>query len=204
MTKPKKIIETIEEIEQDLGPIDLAILNAGIYKGEHAENFTAANFKKHFDVNVLGVGNCIEPILQKFLNRRYGHIAITASVAGYRGLPNSISYSATKAALINMAESLAIELKDTAIKVQVICPGFVRTPLTDKNDFDMPMLMEVDKAAEKLVEGLRSNRFEIVFPWQFCWMLKFLQLLPHKLYIWLAYKLKQKKLSEKAETKKKA
>lgn len=200
VTKPKKVAEIIDQIEHDLGPIDMAILNAGTYDGENVDEFTAARFKKHFDVNVLGVGNCLEPLLTKFLNRRYGHIAITSSVAGYRGLPRSLSYSATKAALINLAESLAIELYKSNIKVQVICPGFVKTPLTDQNDFEMPMLMEVDDAAEKLVEGLKSYRFEINFPWTFALMLKTLKLLPAKLYFMLAYKIKEKRM--KADSKK--
>ena len=209
VTKPKKMAELVDKIEKDLGPIDMAILNAGTFVGDHVEEFNTPNFKKHFDVNVLGIGNCLEPLLKKFLDRKYGHIAITSSVAGYRGLPRSISYSATKAALINMAESLAIELYDTNIKVQVICPGFVRTPLTDKNDFEMPMLMEVDEAAEKMVEGLKSNKFEITFPWSFALMLKSFKFLPDKMYFWLAHKAKEKRLSktkeeESAETKKKA
>ncbi len=196
VTKPKKVIELIDQIEKDLGPIDMAVLNAGTYNGESVEEFTAANFKKHFDVNVIGVGNCLEPLLNKFLDRRNGHIAITSSVAGYRGLPQSISYSATKSALINLAESLAIELYKSNIKIQVICPGFVKTPLTDKNDFDMPMLMEVDVAADKLVEGLKSNSFEINFPWSFALMLKTLKFLPAKLYFMLAYKIKEKRMKE--------
>ncbi len=192
VTKPKIINDLINQIESDLGPIDLAILNAGMYEGENARNFTAANLKKHFEINVLGVGNCLEPILKKFLERRTGHIAVTASVAGYRGLPNALAYSATKAALINMTESLAIDLHGTNIKVQVICPGFVKTPLTDEADFDMPMVMEVEDAAEKLVAGLKSSCFEINFPWIFALMLKTLKFLPARLYIWLGSKLKDK------------
>ena len=98
-----------------------------------------------------------------------------------------------------MAESLAIELYKTNIKIQVICPGFVKTPLTDKNDFDMPMIMEVDKAAEELVAGLKSSRHEIIFPWPFARFLKLLQLLPYKPYIWLLSKVKEKRLQEKKE-----
>ncbi len=204
VTKPKNIADLIDTIEQELGPIELAVLNAGIYNEDTAKTFTASSLKKHFEVNVFGVAHCLEPLLKKFLERKYGHIAITASFTGYRGLSGAISYSASKAALINLAESLAIELKDTGIQVQVICPGFIKTPMTDKNKFDMPLLMEVDKAAEELVEGLHSKRFEIIFPWMFCRFAKLLQLLPHRLYIWLIHKLANKFFAKSAQTKKKA
>jgi short-subunit dehydrogenase len=200
VTKPKKMEELVEQIEKDLGPIELAIFNAGTYEGDHFEDFTATRFKKHFEVNVLGVANCLEPIKNKFLDRKSGHIAIMASIAGYRGLPFSISYGATKAALNNMAEALAIETYGTNIKVQVINPGFVRTPLTDQNDFYMPMRMEPEKAAEKLVAGLKSRRFEIMFPWPFCMLTKIIGWLPDMLYIpMMAQAKKQKKAKSKTE-----
>jgi short-subunit dehydrogenase len=192
ITKPKEIAAVIDSIETELGPIQLALLNAGTYTPDTAEDFTAQNFKKHVEVNLIGTANCLEPILKRFLDRGAGHIALTASVAGYRGLPKSLSYGATKAALNNLAEALAIELHGTDIKVQVINPGFVKTPLTDQNDFDMPMIMEVDKAADKLVQGLKSSWFEITFPWMFCRLVKLTQALPYPAYFALAHKLKEK------------
>ena len=188
VTKPKIMAELVETIEQDLGPIQLALLNAGILAEDGAENFTAATLKKQFDVNVLGVGNCLEPILKKFRDRRYGHIAITASVAGYRGVKGMMSYSATKAALINLAEGLAIETEGSGIKVQVICPGMINTPMTKDLGFPKKFVMEPEAAAEKLVAGLKSRVFEIIFPWHFCLAMKLPALLPHRLYIWLAHK----------------
>lgn len=182
VTDKEACAKTVQMIQNDLGSLDLVLLNAGTYKPDTLNNFDADTFKNHFDINVIGVGNCIDPVLKSMRGKGQGHIAIVASVAGYRGLPRSLSYGPTKAALINMAEALAIECLDTDIKVQVICPGFVRTPLTDQNDFKMPMLMEVEDAANKLIEGLKSNRFEITFPWAFAFMLKILGMLPNKTY----------------------
>ena len=182
VTNADEMSALVDKIESDIGPIKMAVLNAGLFTPDYIEDFTADNFAKHMDVNVKGTGNCAAPIMQKFLTRRQGHLAITASVAGYRGLPRAISYSASKAALLAMAESIAVECHDMNIKVQVISPGFVKTPMTDQNDFEMPMIIEVEEAADALVKGLKSNRFEISFPFTFCLMMKFLKFLPAKLY----------------------
>lgn len=183
VTDLKAMSAIADAIEVEQGIIDIALLNAGTYFPDTDESFTADSFKKTFDVNVNGMANCVEPLLKKFRVRRAGHIAIVASVAGYRGLPRSLSYGATKAALINFAEALYIESKDAGIKVQVINPGFVKTPLTDTNDFEMPMLMPVEDAAKALIKGIHSNKFEITFPWQFALILKTIGLLPNKLYL---------------------
>lgn len=193
VTKPKKMTEIVEQIEKDLGPLHLVILNAGTYFPDSAEDLKAAAFKKIYEVNVFGAVNALEPALAKMKERGQGHIAIMASVAGYRGLPRSLAYGSSKAALNNFTEALAGELRGTGIKVQVINPGFVKTPLTDKNDFPMPMRIEVDEAAEKLVNGLNSSRFEINFPWLFCFLLKFFgRITPNKLYIWVLSKMKDR------------
>ncbi len=105
-----------------------------------------------------------------------------ASVAGYRGLPTAAAYGASKAALINLCESLWLDLKGSGIRLQVINPGFVRTPLTEKNDFKMPALIEPDEAAERILKGLLSDRFEITFPKRFVYLLKLLRILPYRWY----------------------
>jgi NADP-dependent 3-hydroxy acid dehydrogenase YdfG len=180
LSRMKLIVETIES---HYGVINLAILNAGTYIADPIENFSAANFKTQIDLNLTGTANCIEAIIPKFITRRSGHLAIVASVAGYRGLPKSLSYGPSKAALINMTEALAIEGKRHNIKVQLINPGFIKTPLTAKNDFPMPFLMDVNDAATILVRELSSSRFEITFPKVFSYLLKFIGLLPTRLYI---------------------
>jgi short-subunit dehydrogenase len=173
----------VHEIEQKYGGLDMAILNAGTYIADPITEFTAENFKNQVDLNLSGTANCLEAILPSMIKRGAGHIALVASVAGYRGLPRSLSYGPTKAALINMAEALAIEGRDHNIKVQVINPGFVKTPLTDKNKFPMPFLISADEAAEHIAKGLQSRRFEITFPFVFAALLKIIGLLPADLYI---------------------
>ncbi len=186
VTDPAAMTNIVADIENRLGPIDLAVLNAGTYLPDGLEDFNVTRFHRQYDVNVNGTANALAPVLERFRARGKGHIAIIASVAGYRGLPRSLGYGSTKAALINFCEALAIECADSAIKVQLVCPGFVKTPLTDKNDFPMPFLMPVERAAEKLVKGLESRRFEITFPWIFAFMLKMVRLLPHRFYIRMA------------------
>lgn len=177
--------DIVGRIEDELGPIHLAMLNAGSNFSDKSGTFSAALFDKTFDLNVQGTANCLEPVLERFRTRGSGHIAITGSVAGFRGLPSALAYCASKAALINLAESLAIECAGQGIKVQLINPGFVKTPLTDKNDFPMPMRMDVHKAAKVLVMGLESERFEINFPWPFVYAIKLAGMLPNRVYLWL-------------------
>ncbi len=133
-------------------------------------------------VNLEGVFNMLSLVKPFFEKQGYGQIALCGSVAGYVGLPYSQPYGATKAAIINLAESLYVECKTKGIDVKLINPGFVRTPLTDKNSFDMPMMIEVDEAANAIVKGLVSKSFEIHFPKKFTLLLKLLRLLP---YYWL-------------------
>lgn len=191
VTNFQQVQDCFEKMEAEHGPIDLVLLNAGTYFPDSSSDFTAEAFKKTFDINVNGVANCLEPVLKSMRARKSGHIAIVASVAGFRGLPKSLSYGPTKAALINMTEALYMECKPLGIKVQVVNPGFVKTPLTDKNDFHMPMLMPVEDAAAALIKGLNSNQFEIVFPWLFVYLTKLVGLLPNKAYLWLVGQLKR-------------
>src|SRR5262245_30172258 len=164
------------------GPPDLAVLNAGTYLPMAADAFDAARFRAQVEVNLLGTVHMLEAILPAYLAARTGHIAIVSSIAGYRGLPTSAAYGATKAALINLAESLKYDLDRAGVKLQLVNPGFVKTPLTDKNEFKMPFLMPVETAVERMMAGLQSKRFEITFPRRFTWQLKLLRVLPYRLY----------------------
>lgn len=172
----------LAEIEVAHGPLDIAVLNAGTHVDMPVDAFDAAQCAKIFDLNLTGLANGVDPLLKAFLARKSGHIAITSSVAGYRGLPRSAAYCASKAGAIAFAESIAAEVGHKGVKVQVICPGFVRTPLTDKNPFPMPFLMEPEDAAKRIFEGLNSEAFEIAFPRRFAWQLKTLASLPAKAY----------------------
>lgn len=170
-------------------PLALVVLNAGIYKPMRAQNFDAEAARQTFDVNLTGVANGLEPVLQHMIARATGHIAITASVAGYRGLPNAAAYGATKAGLIAMAESLALDLATLGVRLSVINPGFVETEATSVNTFEMPMLMQPEAAAARIVEGLAKPGFEIRFPWIFALILRLIGLLPNRAYLWTVRKL---------------
>lgn len=170
------------------GPLALVILNAGIYQPMRAQNFDATLAAKTFDVNLTGVANGLAPAMRHMIDRGAGHIALTASVAGYRGLPNAAAYSATKAGLIAMAEALAMDLVDLGVRISVINPGFVETEATSVNDFEMPMLLQPEDAAARIVAGLKRPGFEIRFPWQFAAFLRLIGLLPNRWYIWTVRK----------------
>ena len=166
------------------GPLALVILNAGVYKPMRAQSFDAEAVKLTVDVNLTGVANGLAPAMRHMIERGTGHLALMASVAGYRGLPNAAAYSASKAGLIAMAEALAMDLVDLGVRVSVINPGFVETEATSVNEFEMPMLMQPEAAAAKIVAGLKRPGFEIRFPWQFALFLRLVGLLPNRAYIW--------------------
>lgn len=174
-------------IEAD-GPLALAILNAGIYRPMRAQDFSAEDAAKTFAVNLTGVANCADPVLKLLFRQGKGCLALTASVAGYRGLPRAAAYSATKAALIAMAEALAFDMAPRGLRISVINPGFVETEAIAVNDFEMPFLMTPDKAAERIVAGLKRGGFEIAFPTRFVLILKALRLLRPRSYFWLVRK----------------
>ena len=165
-------------IEAAHGAIALAVLNAGTHTPTPVTNFKVSDARRLVDINLMGTINALAPLLA----RRTKHIAVVASVAGYSGLPTAAIYGATKAALINMCEALKPECDTLGIKLQLVDPGFVKTPLTDKNEFPMPFLMELDDAVAAFARGLESDRFEIVFPRRFALILKFLRILPYGLY----------------------
>jgi short-subunit dehydrogenase len=178
VTDPAAVAAAVESIDQELGPIGQAVLNAGSHRPVRAAKLEAAVFRDLAELNLMGTVNCLEALLPGMIARRGGRIAVVASLAGYRGLPTSAAYGMTKAGLINMAEALKPELDGYGIHMQLVNPGFVRTPLTDRNAFPMPFLMEVEDAAEAFYRGLRSDRFEIVFPKRFGVLMKILRVLP--------------------------
>jgi NAD(P)-dependent dehydrogenase (short-subunit alcohol dehydrogenase family) len=169
-------------IESDLGAIDLVVLNAGFGRFVKLDNLRAENFAAHMQVNYLGVVNGIDAVLAGFRQRRCGHIVIVASVAGYRGLPRTAAYGPTKAALINLAESLRFDLEREGISISVCNPGFVDTPMTAGNRVPMPFLMNLQDATDALYRGIMRQKFEIIFPLRFVLLLKLLRCLPYVLY----------------------
>ncbi len=170
--------------------IDMVIYNAGTYEPLDAHHFDLTKIERMVDVNFHGALRVLSFTVPHFLSRNAGHIALVGSVAGYRGLPAALGYGASKAAIIHLAENLKADLGATGIAVQIINPGFVKTGLTDKNDFSMPCIITAERAAEYIMKGLQSDRFEIHFPKRFSWILKFLSLLPAPLYFALLKKTK--------------
>ena len=170
------------EIERDLGPIDLAILNAGVWNFMGATTYDAQVVNQSLAVNYTGVTNALAPLLPAMIARKSGHIAIVSSVAGYRGLPIAVAYAPTKAALINLAESLYPELADLGVKVSVINPGFVESPMTKDNKFPMPFIISTEEAVDTIIKGLIKGRFEIVFPWRMKWLATICRMLPNSWY----------------------
>ena len=146
-------------------PIDLLIANAGISGGVLGEPEGGAQTRQIFNTNVFGVANCVLPALERMRKRKSGQIAVIASIAGYRGLPSAPAYSASKACVKAWGEALRGWLMPENIKVNVVCPGFIKTPLTDKNAFKMPFLMQPEKAARIIAKGIKKNKAIIAFPW---------------------------------------
>lgn len=175
-------IKAVDRIEGETGRLDLALLNAGTFIPVRGKELGFEAFDRTMMINFEGVVNCLVPAVDLKKRAGGGHLAIVSSVAGYGGLPLSGAYGASKAALINMAESLKFDLDKINIKLQLVNPGFVDTPLTEKNEFPMPFLMPLEKAAERLVTKLQGDDFEITFPRRFTWQLKALNLLPYSLY----------------------
>tara|TARA_B100001750_G_scaffold60153_1_gene47699 strand:- start:5399 stop:6154 length:756 start_codon:yes stop_codon:yes gene_type:complete len=170
--------------------IDSVICMAAIYSADKEKNTSPDFIQKTLLVNIGGAFNVVESLKPQFKKQGHGQIALCASVAGYRGLPNGQPYSATKAALINYGESLKVELESDNIDVKIICPGFVKTDLTAENDFRMPMIMDADSAAKEIVKGISSNKFQIDFPKRFTTILKVLRAVPYILFFPIARKMR--------------
>ncbi len=179
ITDADACMSCFSEIEQAFGIPDLVILSAGTFQPVGADDFDARLVNRQMQVNFEGTVNCLGPVIRAFIKRSAGHIAIVSSVSGYCGLPYAAPYGASKAALINLCEALKPELDRAGVSLTVINPGFVKTPLTDKNDFPMPFLMDLDAAVERIYTGLQKRPFELAFPRRLVWAMKLLATLPY-------------------------
>jgi short-subunit dehydrogenase len=189
ITNEKESRICIEEIEKKSnGNIDLVVLNAGKSSLFKVNDLDSKAIRECFEVNYMGVIHSLGIIIPKMIKAKTGHIAIVSSVAGYRGLPNSIAYGPTKAALINLAEVLRSELSKYGIVVTLINPGFVDTEMTKVNKFPMPSIVSAKFAAEKIFDGLKRDKYEIAFPLYFSLLLKLLRIIPNSLYFWIVKK----------------
>ena len=164
------------------GPLDLVCYCAGHYQAMRATNIDLPDLLRHHEVNTVGALHVLQAITPAMLACGKGHISLVSSVAGFRGLPQSLAYGPTKAALINLAETLYLDLQPHGLGVSVINPGFVQTPLTAHNEFHMPALITPAQAAEAIVHGWSRGEFEIHFPKRFTRVMKLLRLLPNRLY----------------------
>ena len=164
------------------GPVDLVLYCAGHYRAQRATALDLPDMLQHLDVNYAGALRVLDAVLPSMLARGAGHISLVSSVAGFRGLPQGLAYGPTKAALINLAETLYLDLRAAGIGVSVVNPGFVETPLTRQNDFTMPALITPAQAAGEILRGWAAGRFDIHFPKRFTRWLHLLRLLPYRLY----------------------
>ena len=164
------------------GPLDLVCYCAGHYQAMRATAMDLNDMLHHHEVNTVGALHVLDAITPGMVARKQGHISLVSSVAGFRGLPQSLAYGPTKAALINLAETLYLDLHPHGLGVSLINPGFVETPLTAQNDFHMPALISPGQAAQEIVRGWARGEFEIHFPKRFTRWMKLLRLLPYRLY----------------------
>ncbi len=185
VTDAGAFIPAMMQILDTWGGVDLVILNAGTYAPLRAWELTIDNARQTVHTNLLGVMDGVAAVVPQLLRQGHGAVAVVASVAGYRGLPRAMAYGPSKAALINFAETLYLDLAPRGVSVFLINPGFVATPLTARNDFEMPALISAGEAARRIIDGFASGRFEIHFPRRFTGVLKMLRLLPDRLYFHL-------------------
>lgn len=164
------------------GALDLVLYCAGYYKAQRAQDYDLKEMLAHQRINYVGALHVLDAVLPALRARRSGHISLVSSVAGFRGLPQSLAYGPTKAALINLAETLYLDLQPLGLGVSVVNPGFVETPLTAQNAFEMPALITPAQAAQAMLAGWARGDFEIHYPKRFTRWLKLLRLLPYRLY----------------------
>lgn len=182
VTSAEAVTDAITNVESNHGTIDVAVLNAGDYRPMPAAKFDLNLCRHLMEVNYMGVVNCVSAILPGMLERKSGELLLMSSVAGYRGLPMGGPYGASKSAVCVLAESLRAELQDSGVAMRVINPGFVKTPLTDKNNFAMPALISPEIAAQRIAAAIGGSGFEITFPRRFTYVLKLLRTLPY--FLW--------------------
>ena len=180
----------MKNIKEEFGDIDICFFSTGTWDPKKEREIDVAQIEKVFKVNFFGTLNCIKAVEDHFRNKKHGIITIVSSIAGYKGLPNSTGYGPSKAALNNLAESLYFDFGRYGVRVCLVSPGFIKTPMTDKNDFKMPFLKTPEFAADKIYKGLiNNNSFEIHFPKELTLTLKLFSLLPSKIYFYLVKKM---------------
>ena len=190
VTDKNKCKEVFQNIVDTFQSVDICFFSTGTWDPKKEKDIDVEQIEDVFKVNFFGTVNCIKAVEQYFRDKKKGIITIVSSIAGYRGLPNSTGYGPSKSALNNLAESLYFDFKRYNVRVCLVSPGFIKTPMTDKNDFKMPFLKTPEYAADQIYEGLvNKNIFEIHFPKSLTITLKLLSFLPSKIYFGLVGKL---------------
>ncbi len=186
VTKQNQVQAAIDQVINKFGKIDIAILNSGISGRSSINKFSPESAKQIFDVNVFGIFNCVKAILPIYIKQESGMIVGVSSLAEVRGFPKSGVYCASKAAASIFLESIRVELKKYNIKVLTVKPGFVKTPMTDKNEFKMPFLINAHKAAKIILQGIKKEKRIIHFPFPIVFSTKLLRILPNSIFDFLA------------------
>ena len=183
VTNPEQCKKVFEEIKKKFNNIEISIFGTGIHDPNSEKRFNLEKIREIMEVNYFGTMNSINSVYDYYNDRKSGQISIISSVAGYRGLPAAGAYCASKSALTSFTESLRFEMTRKNVRVSLVSPGFIKTPMTDQNDFPMPMIKSPEFAAEQIYIGLtKKTGFEIHFPKTFTYFLKFLRILPNSIY----------------------
>ena len=186
VTNKSRCKEVFDEIRNKFQNIDICFFSTGTWNPIKEKDIDVEQIENVFKVNFFGTLNSIKVVEQYFKEKKNGTIAIVSSIAGYKGLPNSTGYGPSKSALNNLTESLYFDFKRSNVRICLVSPGFIKTPMTDKNDFKMPFLKSPEYAADKIYDGLiNKNIFEIHFPKELTLTLKLLSFLPSKVYFYL-------------------
>ena len=183
VTNPEQCKKVFEEIKKKFNNIEISIFGTGIHDPNSEKRFNLEKIREIMEVNYFGTMNSINSVYDYYNDKKGGQISIISSVAGYRGLPDAGAYCASKSALTSFTESLRFEMMRKNVRVSLVSPGFIKTPMTDQNDFPMPMIKSPEFAAEQIYIGLtKKTGFEIHFPKAFTFFLKFLRILPNSIY----------------------
>ncbi len=189
LSRPARIVgvdvsdtESVRAAAASIGPIDGVVFLAGVYWPMATTEWNADDAETMMDVNLMGAMRVLGATVPDMVQRNAGHIVLTGSLSGFRGLPGAIGYSASKAGIMSLAETMKSDLKSTSVEVQLVNPGFIRTRLTDKNNFSMPFIMSPEDAARVMFEHMNSRKFKRSFPTLFSWLFRASQLMPDWLY----------------------
>jgi len=175
-----------DRVRLELGPVDVMIANAGIGTASHATQLKPEQVGDVININLIGAANSVAAVLPEMQTRDAGHLVAISSLSAYRGLPKSAAYCASKAGLSSFFESVRVDLRPTRIKVTIIHPGFIRTPLTAGREKKMPFLMEVDEACRKIIGAIESEKKSYAFPWQLASVVRAGMIMPNFMYDWIA------------------